>query len=209
MEAVPIISQDYKQRLATILDAAWRIFQSQFICGRYLVTKEAPFQFHFANVLNSLGNLYCLSREGIFAVDLETKLDGVKGKTKYIDITCAFLNADVSCAIELKYKTAKQGAQDHGRIDAYTDIEAVEIATQKGYDLGRFFMITDSSTYLYKSTKGVGTVFAMHEGHTPAMNLAINYTKSKGREHVSVNFRKKHTFHWEHHEQWHFLAMPI
>ena|GEM_PF-1484199 len=47
-------------------------------------------------------------------------------------------------AIELKFKTEQQGAQDHGRIDAYVDIEAVELVTKSQFTFVRFYMITDS-----------------------------------------------------------------
>ncbi len=59
-------------------------------------------------------------------------------------MTCAFPNAKVSGAIELKFKTEQQGAQDHGRIDAYVDIEAVELVTESQFTFVRFYMITDS-----------------------------------------------------------------
>ena len=77
-----------------------------------------------------------------FFVDLETRCEDVKGKAKYVDITCSFPNANVSCAIELKFKTKRQSAEDHGRIDAYVDIEAVELVCESQFTLGRFFMIT-------------------------------------------------------------------
>ena len=65
----------------------------------------------------------------------------------------------------MKFKTAIQGAQDHRRNDAYIDIEALEIVTKGQFDLGKFYMITDSTPYINQSVKGVGTVFAttVHE----------------------------------------------
>ena len=209
MNSVPTIPKDYILRLQQVVDESWRIFQSQFLHGRHPVTTEAPFQHHFANVLSSVGALYCTSREDIFHVDLETKVPDVKGKNKYLDITCSFPLENVSCAIELKFKTAKQGAQDHGRIDAYVDIEALELVTNSGFDFGRFFMITNSKTYLHVSTMGVGTVFCLHDGYTIPANEEFNYPTCHGREHVVTTFKQSHTLSWQQAAEWYFLAVNI
>jgi hypothetical protein len=76
---------------------------------RYPTLTEAPFQHHFASILSAVGSLYCVERSDVFFVDLEQRCEDVKGKTKYIDITCSFTNVDVSCAIEQEFKTAKAG----------------------------------------------------------------------------------------------------
>jgi len=142
-------------------------------------------------------------------VDLETKLDNVKGKSKYLDITCSFLNEQTSCAIELKFKTAKQGAQDHGRIDAFLDIEALEIACLQGYTFGRFYMITDSTPYIHKSIKGVGTVFTTYDGAITPPNHEFHYPHSKGRENVKVYLNASYSFEWEKIDKWYFLELSI
>src|SRR5690606_691576 len=149
------IEFEYSKRLEEILDQSWKIFKSQFIYGRHKINKEAPFQHHFAQIIKSVGNLYSISEKDLFKVDLEVKCLNIKGKSKYIDITCEFVDK-INCAIELKFKTSQQGAQDHGRIDAYVDIEALELVTNSEYKIGKFYMITDSQTYINKSNKGVG-----------------------------------------------------
>lgn len=60
--------------------------------------------------------LYCTQRTDSFVVDLETKCLNIKGKSKYIDITCSFPDQNVSCAVELKFKTKKQGAEVRSNI---------------------------------------------------------------------------------------------
>lgn len=129
MSSKGIVKFEYSERLKEILDESWKIFKSQFIYQRHQINKEAPFQHHFAQIIRNVGNLYSIGEKDLFKVDLETKCDNVKGKSKYIDISCEFVN-EINCAIELKFKTALQGAQDHGRIDAYVDIEALEIVTE-------------------------------------------------------------------------------
>ncbi len=210
MKPAKLIPQDYVRRIEEILNISWRILKARFIDGRHQISKEAPFQHYFAHVISVIGEQFCSKRDDIFIVDLETKLDDVKGKTKYIDITCSFLNQNVSCAIELKFKTAQQGAQDHGRIDAFVDIEAIEIACDKyGYDTGRFYMITDSTAYIKKSKKGVGTVFTTFDGAVINANSVFHCPNSIGRENVKVQLNNSYTFKWENIEKWYFLELKI
>ena len=173
---IPIVPDCHAQRLGQLVDLSWGIFRSRFLAGRHPILKEAPFQHHFANVISSVGSLFCISRDDSFLVDLETRIENVRGKSKYIDITCSFPNANVSCAIELKFKTAQQGAQDYGRVDAYTDIEALELVCPKHFTFGRFFMITDSKTFAINPRGALARYFActmvtarQSKRHSPAL----------------------------------------
>jgi hypothetical protein len=209
MNPVDLIPHDHTDRLNQVVDRAWHIFQSHFAYKRHPILTEAPFQHHFANILSTVGSLYCVERSDIFFVDLETRCENVKGKAKYVDITCSFPNANVSCAIELKFKTKRQSAEDHGRIDAYVDIEAVELVCESQFTLGRFFMITDSSVYVNQSRRGVGTVFCTHDGFTITPNVDIAYPSSKGRDDVVVRLRNPHRFDWRDHGGWYFLEIRV
>jgi hypothetical protein len=191
-----------------ITDQAWLCFKSQFIAGRHPITLEAPFQHYLARIIEAIGQQYCTKREDRFLVDLETRCPDIRGKTKYLDITCEFPQDGAKCAIELKFKTSKQGAQDYGRIDAYCDIEALEAACDNGFDFGRFFMITDSTVYVTPSNRGVGTVFPMHEGARIASTVYHSPT-CKGREDVRVNLRGSYAFDWEQIGRWFFLTLPV
>ena len=207
MKETNIIEFDYFNRLNEVLDQSWKIFKSQFIHGRHEINKEAPFQHHFAQIIRNVGNLYSIAEKDLFKVDLETKCDNVKGKSKYIDISCEFVD-NINCAIELKFKTAKQGAQDHGRIDAYIDIEALEIVTMDKFNIGKFYMITDSTAYINQSKKGVGTIFATHNGFITKPKNEFWYN-SKGRENVRVFLKKSYQFEWEMINNWYFLEITI
>ena len=209
MKPANLISENHEQRLHTIIDSSWQIFQSHFIGGRHPILKEAPFQHHFANIISTVGALYCFGREDVFFVDLENRCENIKGKSKYLDITCSFKDTNASCAIELKFKTAQQGAQDHGRIDAYIDIEAVELACKSQYSFGRFYMITDSQAYVNPSQRGVGTVFCLHDGFQITPGVQIAYPKSIGRETVQVSFEKSYALDWTQSGKWHFLVVKI
>ncbi len=125
MKQTDTLPTPYTARLAEVLGISWRIFKTRFLEGRHKIGTEAPFQHHFAYVISSIGQAPCSTRDDLFFVDLETRIDKLKGKTKFLDITCGYANRNARCAIELKFKTARQGAQDYGRIDAFVDIQAL------------------------------------------------------------------------------------
>ena len=208
MKSVELIPHDHVERLNQVVDQSWRIFQSHFMYKRHPILKEAPFQHHFANILSTVGSLYCVERSDIFFVDLETKCENIRDKSKFIDISCSFLNTNVACAIELKFKTAQQGAQDWGRIDSYADIEAVELACKASYGFGRFFMLTDSPVYVNPSRRGVGTVFCLHDGFQVVPGKSLSFP-SKGREKVVVTLTKPYVFNWQKSGDWHFLEVRV
>jgi len=207
LEAPKLVPPDHKERLRVVIDESWKVFQSHFINEKHPILKEAPFQHHFANILATVGSLYCISREDRFLVDLEAKCQ-LGSKSKFLDITCSFTNVPARAAIELKFKTAQQGAQDHGRIDAYCDIAALEKACGGGFDLGRFYMITDSSVYINQSRRGVGTVFPTHHGHQVEAGKKLVST-SKGREGVEFQLDGLYQFQWKKLGKWYFLEIQI
>ena len=167
--------EDYSERMKEILDEAWYVFRHQFITGMIMTeTKnEALFQFHFASIIKTVGNLYAFSDER-FYVDLETKWEGEKGK-KFIDITCGFKENDAiryACAIELKFKPrredSKKTAFPNNMFRIYRDLEFLErevgIGLEKKpegcslgkqiYSEGRFYFITDNKMYAMNGTAG-------------------------------------------------------
>jgi hypothetical protein len=204
-----ILPESHVARLAHVVDQSWIILKSRFLSGRNPIQLEAPFQHYFAHVLASYGQLCCVERRDQFLVDLERRMPGNAAGREYLDMCCSFAGTDASCAIELKFKTNRQGAQDHGRIDAYQDLDALERACQSEFSFGRFFMITDSTPYIRKSKHGVGTVFATHDGHHAVSGAAVHYPSSKGRENVKLTLRNSYVFSWEKVGEWYFLEMHV
>lgn len=199
---------DYLKRLSHVVDQSWLILKSRFLQKRHEILLEASFQHYFAHILSEYGDLCCTRREDLFLVDLESRFATVTGGRKYIDVTCSF-NKHVGCAIELKFKTKKQAAQDHGRIDAFCDIAFLERACQSVYDFGRFYMITDCTGYVNPSRKGVGVTFAMHNGQVTTAGTTYHHPRCKGRENVSLTLAKSYKFDWEKIGNWYFLALEI
>jgi hypothetical protein len=207
MKKPDCLPADYSVRMHLLLHEAWRLLKSRFIGGRHEMLVEAPFQHYFADLISSVGNLHCTCREDQFLVDLETKYQNVRGKSKFVDIRCGFVNRNVTTAIELKFKTAQQGAQDHGRIDVYRDIEAVELVCQMlKCRFGKFYMITDSQVYVNKSSRGCGTRFPLHDG--ACVDSGERISGSKGRE-CSVMLMNEYAIEWEQIGKWYFLDLTV
>jgi hypothetical protein len=70
-------------------------------------------------------------------------------------------------------------------------------------------MITNSSIYTKQSSRGVGTVFCMHDGFEAEAGTTFHCPQSKGREDVIVTLKKPHSFGWRHHDGWYFLEVKI
>ena len=211
MKTTATLAENHIERLEAVVMLSWKILKSRFLDGRHRIPTEAPFQHYFSHILSIIGESFCTSREDKFVVDLEERIEGIRGKCKFVDIVCGFQNTQTYCAIELKFKTASQGAQNFGHIDSYLDIEAVELALEaKNYSLGFFFIITDSTAYINRSRVGVGTVFPMHEGAKigPGLFSAAN-VKCKGREGAEITLRGHYEFSWERSDKWYFLCIPI
>lgn len=201
------------EKLNTLIQEAWEIFMAQFIGGRIHVTTEAPFQHYLANVIKSLGDLYCFSRTETFLVDLETKEENIRGRKKYIDITFGFYDgAKVLArgAMELKFKRKDQGADDFARIDSYQDIECLEVCLERDYDVAYFGMISDNKIYANPSRQGTtGQIFSMRSGYQIPVNTLITNPNCKGRQDIGVFIKKEHTFKWEDHGKYISLCMPV
>lgn len=208
MKEVIIIEKKYSARMEQVLDESWKIFKSQFVNKKYEINSEAPFQFHFAQIIRSVGNLYSICNGDYFDIDLEKRCEDVRGKVKYIDITCGFQDK-FKCAIELKFKTKRQSAEDLGRVDTYRDLEALEeMVIKKGYNLGKYYLITDNSIYTKKSDRGVGTEFGIHDNYHTETSREY-HSNNKGLENIRVVLTNKYIFQWEKSKDWYFLELTV
>jgi hypothetical protein len=199
---------EHKERLMKVVDLSWCLLKAQFIKKRYEILKEAAFQHHFAVILSQVGNLFCFESEDFFRINLESRTDFSTGKTKNIDITCEFVGK-AKCAIELKFKTKKQAAQDIGRINMYKDIEALENTLAHGFDMGYFYMLTDSSNYYNESKSKVGKKLCVHNGYESNEDFSVSNLTVKGRGNVDVKLNNSYKFNWEKSYGWYFLAINV
>ena len=225
MKNPDIIPTDDNKRIEEILKLSWRILKTRFIEKRYEISSEAPFQHYFAHIISTIGDTYCITRTEKFMVDLEVKLEGKNNndevKKSYIDITCGFSrggkDSQEKTAIELKFKTKKQGASNDGKNNVFQDIERLEkTINEPSFGQGRFYMITDLQTYANKSKKGLGTVFRIHDGAETQANEEFYYPDSTSKKNVKVTLDDPYSFNWEKidkkttkKEEWYFLEIPV
>ena len=232
MEEVKLIANDYLSRINEILDEAWKIFQSQFLNHKIDIRSEAPFQLHFANIIKSIGELYTIKPEEQFYVNREVRFD--KGKKddrpKIVDITMGFkvfeecpestnlykVN-EYNCAIELKFKTKEQGAQNIGRINVYQDLEALEqVCKSDRYSFGKFYMITNDIIYT-KEPKQNSRIkdYNISDGHKTTPGIIAKYEGKVGEksDYHDIVLEESYEFKWEYcqdykKDTWYFLEMP-
>ena len=214
MEELKLVSNDCRSRMNEILNASWKVFKWQFINKAFVngITSEASFQFHFASIIKSIGDMY-VSPEEMFYVDIETKWNNKK-----IDITCGFCGPGekqplYNCAIELKFKRKRdsKGTFSADRIyKMYRDIDYLERETGvKGndkdscYSEGRFYFITDNSSYMSKDE-------AFKQGGT-------TYTHPLSYKNESIHLNKAYPIEWDEREsigksssdKWYFLEIAV
>lgn len=213
--------KSYQDRMKEILNASWKVFKWQFVNKAFVrdIGSEASFQFHFASIIKSIGYMY-VSPEEMFYVDIETKWNNKK-----IDITCGFCGPGekqplYNCAIELKFKRKRdsKGTFSADRIfKMYRDIDYLERETGvKGndkdscYSEGRFYLITDNSSYKDSEVESEGTVFGLKDGGTTS-------TQPFRAENESMQLTKAYPIVWDEREsigkslsdKWYFLEIAV
>ena len=214
MEELKLVSNDCRSRMDEILSESWKVFKWQFANKVFVrdIGSETSFQFNFASVIRSIGNMYVLPGE-LFYVDIETKWNNKK-----IDITCGFCESGekqplYNCAIELKFKRKRdsKGTFSADRIfKMYRDIDYLERETGvKGndkdscYSEGRFYFITDNSSYMSKDE-------AFKQGGT-------TYTHPLSYKNESIHLNKAYPIEWDEREsigksssdKWYFLEIAV
>ena len=207
--------KSYQDRMKEILNTSWKVFKWQFANKVFVrdIGSEASFQFHFASIIKSIGDMYVSPKE-MFYVDIETKWNNKK-----IDITCGFCESGekhqplYNCAIELKFKRKRdqKGTFSEGRIfRMYRDIDYLERETGvKGndkdscYSEGRFYFITDNSSYMSKDE-------AFKQGGT-------TYTQPLSYKNESIHLNNAYPIEWDESEsigksssdKWYFLEIVV
>ena len=213
--------KSYQDRMKEILNASWKVFKWQFVNKAFVrdIGSEASFQFHFASIIKSIGDMY-VSPEEMFYVDIETKWNNKK-----IDITCGFCGPGekqplYNCAIELKFKRKRdsKGTFSADRIyKMYRDIDYLERETGvKGndedscYSEGRFYLITDNSSYKDSEVESEGKVFGLKDGGTTS-------TQPFRAENESMQLTKAYPIVWDERksigkslsDKWYFLEIVV
>ncbi len=221
MREVDRLPTSPSKRLETAMDHAWKIVKTRFIGGRIQLNKEAALQHHYAQTLKTLGELYAINRDEYWIVDLEKGEDDLtqEGKTDNIDVICEVHREDddpTKSAIEMKFKDAGSGAPRFS-VQALVDVYRVEKLIEKDYEMGRFYMITNTK-YCWKKPKTsvIRKTFGINEGRKikPGDELEAkedttkNILKSKlGKE--KIEFSRDYSFEWEGEGEFRYLSIKV
>ena len=193
MEELKLVSNDCRSRMDEILNASWKVFKWQFANKVFVrdIGSETSFQFNFASVIRTCG--FCESGEK---------------QPLY------------NCAIELKFKRKRdsKGTFSADRIfKMYRDIDYLERETGvKGndkdscYSEGRFYLITDNSSYKDSEVESEGTVFGLKDGGTTS-------TQPFRAENESMQLTKAYPIVWDERksigkslsDKWYFLEIAV
>lgn len=220
----------YHLLLKSIMDESWerfvQLFTSHKIMYRDLSMNEAMFQFHFANLIQTIGNDK-VSQNETFEVNLETRWypnckNGKKSKKyKDIDITCYIYCGEekkYSCAIELKFKRKrnKKGTFAKDRMfNIYRDLEYLEHEIgingkngqyQEIYSEGRFYFMTDNIDYVNRQVENTGkeiVPFGLKKDTCTASGKIVIDSKKE------LNLNKSYHINWVSYGEWHFLEIDV
>ncbi|MFZ5353969.1 MAG: hypothetical protein ACOZCL_14785 [Bacillota bacterium] len=169
MESIRIIPLSIEERITEMIELSWDIFINQFISDKYVILLEAPFQLHFASILKSVGELYCLKKDESFHINLEVNMG--EQKKNYVDIVIEYNLGSTAktyiIPIELKYRTLSQSAEDIGVMEIYKDICSLDYITYGKVltiediiiPFSYFFCITNNQRYIKIPGKGLKTIF--------------------------------------------------
>lgn len=131
--------QNHRTRLAEIVEMAYRIVCQKVAEKSIEIYNEASLQLHLGTILKSLGQLYEFSPEERFVIELEKRIDGIKGTSKTegaarCDIVLSFYTKGIPSSqafLELKYFKISDNphsaeASKDNRFALFMDLENLE-----------------------------------------------------------------------------------
>ncbi len=147
---------DQHQRVQYLVDLAWEVFFERVASGKVKVNKESSMQLHYASVLYSIGETFCILPAESFSIELESG----RGKQN-IDITLSL--GEVKAAIELKcFRKRSKRAVDTDMYDTLKDIE--RLLSFDEYQVKKFICLSDNTYYADAAHKGHAGSVTIKEG---------------------------------------------
>ncbi|MNI25544.1 hypothetical protein D3C73_791980 [compost metagenome] len=217
-----ITKENLIERVDFILKESWQLFKAHCIYGRASLHKEASFQHHFANIIQHVGNLYCVTKREAFYVDLEYSIAKQVGFNRKadIDIICELtnfeLNETVKVAIELKHTIKPGDATDIGRIGSYQDIHRLELLKEiknERFDLCKFYMLANRKAYTdISESLTSGEDFPTYHGYVIKPEKVYSTIHTKVGDGIQLRFKDEYKFVWDFYEKparLYFLSVDI
>ena len=183
-----------QEQLNEVVDMAWQEVKDQVDKGQLTLVREGNFGLHLGIFLYAFGNRDVPEGQR-FEVEAEHLLE-VDGARKYMDLACSYQPEDIKAALELKFCTAQQGADNLRRVDFWQDLGTLEEAQRQGFGEARFLLITDDPRYPEVKRRGDYKKYSMHEGRViePGQYECVDWAGRRGK---SVTLEKAYPISWE------------
>lgn len=185
--------------LSSVVDLAWSKIKTKTIEGLRL-RREGNFQLHLGITLHDVANQTGITE---FNIEAEHLLDPNAARN-YIDLVCSY--GDARTALELKFCTSDQGADNLRRVDFWKDLGTLEAAQALGFTDARFLLITDDYRYLQRKTTSDYALYSMHEGRVIEPGT-YTCTKWAGRRGQTVTLQRRYPINWATVKGLHFLQL--
>ena len=127
-----------------------------------------------------------------------------------IDLVVEYASARL--AVEIKFKTRRDGAVPDNRIEAFYDLWKCEAYVDSGeYDAALFIMLTDEPSYM-REARGESREFSLHEGRIYQKNTPLHASRS--RRGISLpnplTLKRDYSFRWVSIvSAWHTLSFRV
>jgi len=203
MKEIQLISQP--ERVKQLLDHSWLFYLQRIAAGKIVINKEASLQLHYASIIKTLGDVYCISPSESFSIELESK----QGKIN-IDICCSI--GDTKAAVELKcFRKSSNRASDTDMYDVLKDVTRLQAL--ESFDVKKFICLTDNPYYANGAHAGHAGSVTIKDGFSYGKDAEISASwvgtwKDKSRD-IPISFNSKVTFQWNLLGDWYFLDIDI
>lgn len=184
-----------KEQINEMIDLSWDFFVNQMISKKFVVDKEAQFQFYFGNIIKDISRFY---ENSSMQIDVRVEDKRLMDKEQRIDIMI-LCNDNLKIPIELKFiKKAINIKNKHNTTDAfkncYKDVYRLDsLVNTKDVPSAYFFAICETEDAIKDPEKGSEKLdFKISDG------TKIDVGRKKSRDgQVDLVFKSKHEFKWE------------
>lgn len=195
---------DFRERLREIVALAYKLFYLRTAHGLIKIENEASMQLQLGLIIKQLGELYLLSKEETFSIELEKWIDLKEATPKSpkkrarCDIWLAFGNKDetVKAAIELKYFKYSQNteATTDNRFSLLMDLKNVEQYQDDYANLTGYAIVYTNNENYTKSDNETHSTIKLAPLITQSSTRLL--TKKKQPVEVSVELRHQYIADW-------------
>jgi len=214
------ILEQYRVRLARIVNDGYYILTQKIHNGRISVDNEASLQLHYSSILKTLGELYEFSKADLFSIELEKNVvvaEGafVKSKSEkaridiFLKLEDRIADKSTSCAIELKFFRKKNYREPNNRYDVFKDLSNLENYGDE-CDLRYFIIGTDHTHYVFQSSYSDGTGafdFRDRKSYMAGTELVYNTPKPYGPKLILSN---SYEFKWDmFDDKYYFMKLEV